>query len=142
MTDRVIRSALAPLALVALLCGVWASVAPRGFYDEFPGAGRTWVAVDGPYNEHLMRDFGALNLALAVVTIVALVTLARAAVVAAAGAWIAYAVPHLIYHVRHLDVYDDTVDQVTSIGSLALALVLPGVVLVTELRRPVVGGEA
>ena len=35
------------------------------FYDDFPGLGRSWVAADGPYNEHLVRDVGALNLALA-----------------------------------------------------------------------------
>ena len=135
MTDRVIRSALAVLALTALVSGVWASVSPRGFYDDFPGGGRSWVAPDGPYNEHLMRDFGALNLALLAVTIVALVTLGRAVVVAAALAWIAYGAPHLVYHLRHLDVYDTT-DQVASISALVLGLVLPAVVLVAELRRP------
>jgi hypothetical protein len=135
VTDRVIRSALLALALAALVSGVWASVSPRGFYDDFPGGGRQWVAVDGPYNEHLVRDFGALNLALTAVTVVALVTLARAVVVAAALAWIAYTVPHLVYHARHLDVYD-TADQVGTIAGLVLALVLPAVVLVAELRRP------
>jgi hypothetical protein len=134
VTDRVIRAALAALALTALISGVWASVAPRGFYEDFPGAGRAWVAADGPYNEHLARDFGALNLALAIVTIVALVTLARAAVIAAALAWIAYGVPHLVHHVRHRDVFD-TADQVGTLGALALALVLPAIVLVAELRR-------
>ena len=134
MTDRVIRSALAALALAGAVSGVWASVSPRGFYEDFPGGGQTWVAVDGPYNEHLMRDFGALNLALTVVTVVALVTLGRAVVVAAALAWIAYAAPHLVYHARHLDVYD-TSDQVSVITALVLGLVLPAVVLVAELRR-------
>jgi hypothetical protein len=135
--DRVIRSALAVLALIALVSGVWASVAPRGFFDDFPGAGRSWLAPDGPYNEHLVRDFGALNLALAAVTIVALATLGRAVVVAAAVAWIAYTVPHLVYHARHLDVYDTT-DQVGVIAGLGLALVLPAIVLAAELRRGVV----
>jgi hypothetical protein len=137
VTDRVIRSALAVLALIALVSGVWASVAPRGFFDDFPGAGRSWLAPDGPYNEHLVRDFGALNLALAAVTIVALATLGRAVVVAAAVAWIAYTVPHLVYHARHLDVYDTT-DQVGVIAGLGLALVLPAIVLAAELRRGVV----
>jgi hypothetical protein len=131
----VIRCALGALAAVSLVSGVWASVSPRAFYDEFPGGGSHWVAVDGPYNEHLVRDFGALNLALTVVAVVAIMTLVRAAVVAAAGAWIAYTVPHLIHHVRHADVYDTT-DKVGVVGALVLALVLPAVVLVVELRRP------
>jgi hypothetical protein len=134
LADRVVRSGLVVLAFVAVPLGVWASVAPRGFYDDFPGGGRVWVAVDGPYNEHLVRDFGGLNLALAVITIVAAVTLGRAVVLAAAGAWIVWSLPHLVYHLRHLDVYD-TLDEVLNITALAAALVLPVIVLVTELRR-------
>lgn len=135
MTDRVIRAALAALALVATIVGVWAGFAPRGFYDDFPGGGRVWVAVDGPYNEHLVRDVGVLNLSLLVVTVVALVTLSRPAVVAAALAWIVYSAPHLVYHARHLDVYD-TGDKVANIAALAMALVLPAVVLIAALRSP------
>jgi hypothetical protein len=44
-----------------------------GVLRDFPGAGRSWVAPDGPFNEHLARDVGVLNLALAVVTIAAAV---------------------------------------------------------------------
>ena len=62
-----IRAVFAYLALQSALIGVWALMAPRSFYDDFPGAGRAWVAVDGPYNEHLVRDVGALNLAILVV---------------------------------------------------------------------------
>ena len=134
MPARVVRAALAALLVVALPVGVWATVSPRSFFDEFPGLGRTWVAADGPYNEHLVRDFGSLNLALAAVTVVALVTLARPAVLAAAAAWILYSLPHLVYHVRHRDVYDTT-DQVLNIVALGAALMLPVVVLVAELRR-------
>jgi hypothetical protein len=134
MTDRVVRCALAALAVASLPVGLWAAVAPRGFYDDFPGGGRTWVAVDGPYNEHLVRDFGSLNLALTVVTVAALVTLGRVVVLAAAGAWLAYSAPHLVYHARHLDVYD-TGDKVANTLALALTVALPLVVLVAELRR-------
>ncbi len=134
MADRVIRAALAALLLVGLPVGAWAAISPRSFYDDFPGGGRAWVAADGPYNEHLVRDFGDLNLALAVVTLVALVTLGRAVVLAAAGAWIVYSLPHLVYHLRHLDLYD-TSDKLANVTALALALVLPLVILVTELRR-------
>ena len=135
MASRVVRVALIVLTLVALPVGLWATFAPQSFYDDFPGAGRVWVAVDGPYNEHLIRDVGSLNLALAAVTLVALVTLARAAVLAAAVAWLLYSLPHLVYHLRHLDVYDST-DTLLTVVALSLALVLPVVVLVAELRRP------
>jgi hypothetical protein len=137
MADRVIRAALAALAVVGLSSGLWAEFAPRSFYDDFPGGGRAWVAADGPYNEHLVRDFGALNLALTVVTVVAIVTLGRAVVLAAGLAWIAFSVPHLVYHARHLDVFD-TSDQVAAMAALVLGVVLPTIVLVAELRRPTV----
>ena len=77
------RAILIYLTFAGLLVGVWATLFPQSFYDDFPGAGRVWVSVDGPYNQHLIRDVGALNLALAVVAIVAFVTLSRAAVLAA-----------------------------------------------------------
>jgi len=134
MTERVIRAMLVALAVVGVVTGLWAAFAPRGFYEDFPGGGRSWVSADGPYNEHLVRDFGALNLALVAVTIVALVTLARPAVVAAALAWLVFGVPHLVYHARHLDVYD-TGDKVGTMAALALGVALPLVVLVAVLPR-------
>jgi hypothetical protein len=136
MTPRtVVRIALAILAVVGLQVGLWAAFAPQSFYDDFPGAGRIWVSVDGPYNQHLVRDVGALNLALAVVAIVAFVTLSRAAVLAAGGAWLAYGVPHLIYHLRHLDPLDGA-DQVAVPVSLFLSVVLAAMVLWTGWRNP------
>ena len=128
------RIGLVLLGLIGLQVGTWATLAPESFYDDFPGGGRSWVAADGPYNEHLIRDFGSLNLALAVVTIVAAVTLGRAVVIAAALAWLAFQVPHLVYHARHLSVFDSA-DKVAVIVGLAAAVVLPIVILVAESRR-------
>ena len=135
---RIVRIALAILALVGIQVGLWAAFAPRSFYDDFPGSGRVWVAVDGPYNEHLVRDVGALNLALAVVAIVAFVTLSRAAVIAAGGAWLAYGVPHLVYHLRHTDTLDGS-DTFAVPFTLALNVAVAGLVLWTAWRNP---GEA
>lgn len=59
------------LSLVCLLAGLQQQFAPRAFYNGFPGFGRQWVSVDGPYNEHLPRDLGGANLALALVILVA-----------------------------------------------------------------------
>jgi hypothetical protein len=135
MAARVIRAALFALAFIALWVGLWATFSPRSFYDNFPGGGQAWVAPDGPYNEHIIRDFGSLNLALAAVTIVAAVTLGRAVVIAAALAWLLYGVPHLVYHARHLDVYDSA-DKPAVLAALVLSVVLPIVILVAESRRP------
>jgi hypothetical protein len=135
MRDRIVRVVLAVWAVVSVELGIWATFSPRSFYDEFPGFGRHWVRVDGPYNEHLVRDFGGLNLALAVVTIAALVTFGRPLVIAVAIAWLAWGIPHLVYHLRHLDVYE-TSDKVLNVVLLASLPVLALVVLVLTLQRP------
>jgi hypothetical protein len=136
MARSAVRIALALLVAQGLIVGVWAAAWPRSFYDDFPGGGRSWVSADGPYNEHLVRDFGDLNLALAVVTLVALIAFTRVVALAAALGWIVFQAPHLVYHLRHLDLYD-TSDKVANVASLVLALVLPIVVLVGARRlRP------
>jgi hypothetical protein len=119
------------LILVAAEVGGWAQIAPRSFWRTFPGFGHHWLPPLGPYNEHAMRDFGGLNLALAAVTLVALVTLGRAAVAAAVIAWELYSVPHLAFHLAHLSPYS-RVDAVANITSLIATVVLPvaGFVLV------------
>jgi len=135
MRDRVVRVVLVVWAAVSVQLGIWATFAPRSFYDDYPGFGREWVRVNGPYNEHFVRDFGALNLALAVVTIAALVTLSRPMVIAVAVAWLAWSVPHLVYHLRHLDVFS-TGDKVVNVFLLGSLPVLAVVVLVLTIRRP------
>ena len=135
MRDRALRVILIVLGVGNIPVGAWAAFAPRSFYDDFPGFGRHWVRVDGPYNEHLVRDFGALNLALAIVTIAAAITLARPLVIAVAIAWLAWGVPHLVYHARHLDVYDRS-DQVLNVVLLVALPAVAVAVLVLALRRP------
>jgi hypothetical protein len=122
MPERLTRIVLALLAVTSAMVGVWAAFTPRSFYADFPGGGRAWVSPDGPYNEHLVRDVGELNLALTVVTLFALVVLSRQLVLATALAWLAYSVPHLVYHLRHLGPFSG--GDVASIPtSLALAVV-------------------
>ena len=127
------RAILAYLTFSGLLVGVWATFFPQAFYDDFPGAGRVWVAVDGPYNEHLVRDVGQLSLAIALVSGVAAWTMIPVLVRVAAAAWLVNAIPHFVYHVRNLDNYD-TFDQVGNVVSLGLLVALPIVVLVLSYR--------
>ena len=116
--ERVLRILLVFMGVPSVLIGLWAGFAPRGFYDDFPGGGHSWIAPGGPFNEHLVRDVGLLNLALAVVTIAAAVWLTRPLVRATACAWLVYSVPHLVYHVVHRGALGPS-DEVSSLAGLA-----------------------
>jgi hypothetical protein len=131
---RVRQIALIVIAVSTGLVGIWATAAPKSFYEDFPGMGRVWVAVDGPYNEHLVRDVGSLNLALAFVAVLALTTGSVLLGRAAGGAALIYGVPHLLYHATHLDAYD-TYDKVAMIFSLSVA-VLAALLALAPDRRP------
>jgi nucleoside-diphosphate-sugar epimerase len=131
-----VRLLLWILAASAFGLGVQAEFFPRSFYDDFP-FGRGWVAMDGRYNEHLIRDFGALNLALLVVTIGAIFVGTRAVSRIAAISWIVYSAPHLVYHLRHLTMVMPGFDKVAMVISLSLPIVAAIVVLFD--RTSVVG---
>ena len=129
------RVVLLYLALQSIVIGVWALLAPRSFYDGFPGLGRTWVAVDGPFNEHLVRDVGALNLALVVLLVAAARTLGRELVTVAAAAAVVWGLPHLIYHAFHREGLGAG-DLAANLGGLALFVILPLTLLVGPFRAP------
>src|SRR3954463_6860516 len=121
---RWLRGGIAVMAVTPALVGIWASVSPRGFYDDFPGGGHHWVSAVGPYDEHLVRDVGALYLGALVLLVLAWVWLDRrlrpAALIPCAGA----ALPHFVYHLTALDGFR-TGDSVAEIAGLALNVVLP-----------------
>jgi len=123
------RIGLVYLAVGYALVGFWAAFAPRSFYTDFPGAGRHWISPDGPYNQHLIRDVGELNLALLVVVVAAAVTLSLPLVRAALVATLVNGVLHVVYHLGHVDMFSSG-DQVAIIGSLVLAPVVALVLLV------------
>jgi hypothetical protein len=121
------------LAVGALVLGPWALVSPSGFYDSFPGFGRVWVSVDGPYNEHLIRDVGALNLALFTVTVAAFIWVGdRTLVLTAATANAVFAIPHLVYHIGHRHDLVTTGDQLGELVSLAVPVVAALVAALTS----------
>jgi len=134
MLDRWDRILLVMVLVSVGLLGIWAGFFPRSFYTDFPGGGRHWVMLDGPYNEHLVRDVGEANLGLAFVVACALWRRSTTLALVAAGAVaIAYA-PHLVYHVRHADVFD-TGDKIASLGSLTVGVLAPVVLGIRLARR-------
>ncbi len=135
---RLHQLALVVIAFGSVVVGAWAQAFPRSFYDDFPGMGRVWVAVDGPYNEHLVRDVGGLNLGLAFMAVAALVAGSLLLARVAGGAALLFGGPHLLYHLTHLDPFDtgDAVGIAVSLSIAALAAVLVIVAPATEGRDP------
>jgi hypothetical protein len=105
----VVARALLAINLFTLLpLAVWPLASPRGFYENFPGGGFHWIDINGPFNEHFLRDFGALNAALCVVIAFALWKPSVALLQATGLALATYALPHAMYHLSHLGVYDSS----------------------------------
>lgn len=121
-----LRIGLAVLAITPALVGIWATVTPRGFFDDFPGGGRAWVSsISGAaFDEHLVRDVGALYLGSLVLLVLAFVWLERRLVQAALVSYAVAALPHLVYHLTALDGFGAG-DAVAEIAGLALNVVLP-----------------
>ncbi|WP_338871900.1 hypothetical protein WBJ53_26600 [Spirosoma sp. SC4-14] len=103
--------------------GLWALFIPHDFYAHFPGFGHAWVSVDGPYNEHLIRDVGAFFLAMSVLCLLAFVRPRLVAPRAVALCLLAFAIPHLIYHLNHLHMLPP-VDQIGNVVALSLGVMV------------------
>ncbi len=123
----VIRFGLIYLAIAIGLVAAWILIAPRHFYDEFPGPSQ-WVSALPPYNEHLVRDFGSAGLGLAVLAALAAARMERRLVQVAAIALFIGSLPHAIYHSTTTEAYS-TADNVLSLGGLYLQVLLPALIL-------------
>lgn len=95
------RALALALALPQLVVGLWAVLAPRSWYDDFPGVGPALAAAEPPFNRHLTTDAGAGFLAIGVLLAVAAWTADRAHLRLAAVGYLVFGVPHLIYHAAH-----------------------------------------
>ena len=130
---RWVRAILSYLLITNGGPGVWALFMPHAFHNYFPGFGRTWVSVYGPYNEHLIRDVGAFFLALAVLCFLTLLWPRLVTVRATAICLLVFNVPHLWYHLNHLHMLP-LIDQIGNVVALSLGVLLA---LLLLLHRPV-----
>ena len=124
-----LRIGLLFLAATSIGSGLWALFGPRSFYEDFPLPGWDWVSTLGLYNEHLVRDYGAFNLALGVLQVAAAVYLERRLVQASLVSWLAYAAPHFVFHpsqVHHFSLFDN----LAQLNALGFVVLLPLVLLV------------
>ena len=112
-----LRPGLVLLAAVEMVLGLWTLLFPASFYADVPTVDAT-----PPFSEHLFRDLGGATLGLAVVLVAAAVWLERRLVVVALLAYLAFAVPHLVFHVEHLH-------GLSGVEATVLVMLLAGSVL-------------
>ena len=108
---------------------------PRSFYDDFPAPGWGWVSTLGPYNEHLVRDYGVMNLALGVLLVSAAFFLERRLAQVALLTYLAFAAPHFLFHatqIHHFSLFHNAL-QLSTLGFLVL---LPAVLLAFTRKNP------
>jgi hypothetical protein len=129
-----IRGSLALTTLGELSVGSWALFLPGSFYEDFPLSGRGWVSALGPYNEHLVRDVGALNLALGVLLALAAILPDQRLVQVSVAAFLVYAVPHFLFHLTHTHALS-VVDNLANLILLGLLVVLPAAILIRSVLR-------
>jgi hypothetical protein len=123
-----IGAGLAFVSLGEVLIGVWASFLPKSFYTDFPFSGRDWVSTLGPYDEHLVRDVGGLNLAFGVLLALAAVLPDRRLVQVSLVAYLIYTVPHFVFHTMQTHAFS-VADNLAQLVSLWFQVVLPVAVL-------------
>jgi hypothetical protein len=128
-----IRAGLLALAAPLVFIGSWALIAPRSWWEDFPGFGRHWVSSLGPYDEHLVRDFAALYLGAGVVLVFAAIVLVRALVQGALIGLLIFEVPHLIFHSANTEPLSSG-DNVVNLALLALGLALTVALLGATIR--------
>lgn len=117
------RAVLYGLGAVQLVNGIWITVSPSSFYEDFP-LGRGWVEALPAYNEHLTRDVGALFMATGLVLVVAGIWLERRVVALALASYLLFSIPHTAYHLFNLDPYA-TGDAIANVITLTLTVLLP-----------------
>ncbi|PJJ70496.1 hypothetical protein CLV46_0017 [Diaminobutyricimonas aerilata] len=131
MNSNLRRVVLALTVLIGAYVGIWGYVVPDAFYTSFPGFGLHWIDIDGPFNEHLIRDVGSLYIALGAGSLVAIFTRTAMPGRVMGVVWFVFGVLHFGYHVLHPE--GTTLDVVGSIVSLGVSA-LVGVVLMLPLE--------
>ena len=105
----IIQAGTAVLALVLVGLGLWAMIAPHGFYET--------AATYPPYNRHFVHDIGALLIGLGACLVAGL--LVRDALLAVLAGNTAGAAAHFVSHVADRSLGGNASDPVT-FGVLAL----------------------
>lgn len=124
-------AALAGTVVLSGVLGIWAYFLPQAFFDHFPVVLGEWVSTDGPFNEHLVRDHGAMYLALGAAGVYGLVRPSLPVYRVLGIVWSVFGVLHFAYHVGHLDhlgQLEATAQLIALVMALGLgiAMLIPG----------------
>lgn len=114
--------------------GFYALLAPRHFYEQFP-FGRGWVAAEPAYSTHLVTDVGGALASGGVLLVFAAVWLERRLLTAAAVSWLVFAVPHMTFHLDHIDKLSSELSVGDAIGEgflVVSAVAVPLMLLVLQ----------
>lgn len=125
----IVRVGLVLLGLGQGGAALLALIAPHTFYADFPVKGAHWVSSVGPYNEHLIRDYGASFLAIAVLALFAAWLADRRLTIVTLVVWLIAAVPHAVFHFAHSD-SPSGFSGTASLATLAVNVLVPVVLLV------------
>ena len=122
------------IAIPNLMIGLWAVVAPRNWFDTFPGWAPRLVAAFPPFNEHLATDAGAGLVTVGVLAATAALLRRRDALLVAGAGILAFTGPHALYHVVRPSDLLTASEDVTNTVPLVITAVAAVAVLVAGVR--------
>ena len=129
------RLILLVLGVPNVVAGAWAVLAPVDWYEDFPGWSPRLVSALPPFNEHLVSDSGSGLLATGLLALMAAWRLRRDVTVVATLGYLAFALPHAVFHLRHPAADLSTGANVANTAVLWFAVLLAIVVLVADIRQ-------
>ena len=129
-----LRVLMAFLGVPNIAIGLWAIANPEHWFDNFLGWAPQVVAAYPPFNEHLASDAGSGLLASGVVMTVAAVWPQRPVVITAAIAYLAFVLPHFLFHLINRSELLTGAENASNSFSLALSVAGAAVVLLWQRR--------
>ncbi len=135
MSRRSKRLILLVLGVPNVVAGAWAILSPVDWYEDFPGWSPRLVSALPPFNEHLVSDSGSGLLAAGLLALMGAWRLRRDVTVVVTLGYLAFALPHAVFHLRHPAADLSTGANLANTTVLWLAVLLVIVVLVAEIRQ-------
>jgi hypothetical protein len=130
-----VRIGLVALGLPNVLAGLWATIAPQSWFDDFPGWDPRLVAAEPPYNAHLATDAGAGLLASGFVLLAAAWLADTRSVQLGLIAFAVFSVPHAAYHAFNPAPGLSSAEDARNVVLLVVVVAAAVVLFVASMRR-------